>query len=69
MTLIVIMIWGFAALCGLSAVYGLIWAIRTGEMRSFGSGATSIFDGEEPVGRMTDRFPASGSQPPGGGDD
>jgi len=57
--LIYLMIWGFALLCGLTAVYGLTWAIQNGQMRRFGEGATSIFDEEEPIGEMTDRFPGS----------
>lgn len=68
MTLMVIVIWGFAALCGLSAIYGLIWAIRSGQMRNFGGGATSIFDDEEPVGKVTDRFPSSRDRPRTEGD-
>lgn len=58
--LIYVMIWGFALVCGLTAVYGLTWAIRSGQMRQFGLGASSIFDDEEPVGEMTDAFPGSG---------
>jgi len=78
--LIYLLIWGFAAVCGLTAVYGLTWAIRTGQLRHFGEGATSIFDDEEPVGEMTDGFPGAarpeqapsgprggGAQAPGGG--
>jgi nitrogen fixation-related uncharacterized protein len=61
MTLYYLLVWGFAAVCGVVAVYGLVWAIRTGQMRSFGRGATSIFDEEEPIGKMTDRFPEKGS--------
>jgi nitrogen fixation-related uncharacterized protein len=53
------MIWGFAAVCGVTAVYGLTWAVKNGQLRRFGEGATSIFDDEEPVGRMTDTFPGS----------
>ena len=59
MTLMYVVIWGFAGVCGLTAVYGLVWAVRTGQMRRFGEGATSIFDDDEPVGEMTDRFPGS----------
>jgi len=57
MSLMYAVIWGFAALCGLTAVYGLVWAVRSGQMRHFGAGATSIFDDDEPVGEMTDEFP------------
>ena len=57
MTLFYVLIWGFAAVCGVTAVYGLVWAIRSGQVRNFGRGARSIFDDEEPIGEMTDRFP------------
>jgi cbb3-type cytochrome oxidase maturation protein len=33
------------------------WAVRQGEFRHLDKTALSIFDDEEPVGRMTDRFP------------
>jgi nitrogen fixation-related uncharacterized protein len=67
--LIYVMIWGFALICGLTAVYGLTWAIQNGQMRRFGEGAMSIFDDEEPVGEMTDGFPGSdGRVRDGGGD-
>ena len=46
-----------AALTG-TAVYALYWSSRHGQLRDFERGAVSIFDEEEPVGRMTDRFPA-----------
>ena len=45
-----------AALTG-TAVYALYWSSRHGQLRDFERGAVSIFDEEEPVGRMTDRFP------------
>jgi len=47
-------------LFGASAVYGLVWALRTGQMDDFRSGAASIFDDEEPVGMPTDGFPDEG---------
>jgi nitrogen fixation-related uncharacterized protein len=47
-------------LFGLSAVYGLAWAIRTGQMDDFRAGAGSIFDEDEPAGRPTDAFPDAG---------
>ncbi len=40
-----------------SAVYALYWSSRHGQLRDFERGARSIFDDEEPVGRMTDHFP------------
>lgn len=42
---------------GGSAVWALLWAIRSGEFADLRSGATSIFDDEEPVGLVTDGFP------------
>ncbi len=41
-----------------SAVYALWWSSRNGQLRDFERGAVSIFDAEEPVGEMTDHFPA-----------
>jgi nitrogen fixation-related uncharacterized protein len=69
MTLMVFVIWGFAVACGLTAVAALVWAIRSGQMRGFGRGATSIFDDEEPVGRMTDGFPAGVDRSTDGGEE
>jgi nitrogen fixation-related uncharacterized protein len=57
--LIYIMIFGSVFVFGLTAVAGLVWAIRGGQLRDFGAGATSIFDEDEPVGVMTDAFPDS----------
>ena len=57
MAVFYVLVWGFAALCGLSAVYGLVWAVRNGQVRDFTRGAASIFDEEEPIGEMTDHFP------------
>ncbi len=60
MALIYIIIFGSVLLFGLTAVAGLVWAIRGGQLRDFGAGATSIFDEDEPVGVMTDAFPDPG---------
>lgn len=57
MPLALIAIVVIALLFGLSAVYGLVWAIRTGQFSNFGRGAMSIFDEDEPVGETTDVFP------------
>jgi len=46
-----------AALTG-TAVYALYWSSKNGQLRNFERGAVSIFDKEEPVGQMTDHFPA-----------
>lgn len=40
-----------------TAVFGLVWAIRRGHVQDFQRGATSIFDDEEPMGEVSDRFP------------
>ncbi len=57
MTLMYIFIFGSVIMFGLTAVAGLVWAVRTGQLQNFGAGATSIFDDDEPVGVMTDAFP------------
>jgi nitrogen fixation-related uncharacterized protein len=62
--LIYILVFGSVLVFGLTAVAGLVWAIRSGQLRDFGAGATSIFDEDEPVGVMTDAFPdRDGAQP------
>jgi cbb3-type cytochrome oxidase maturation protein len=40
-----------------TAVYALYWSSRHGQLRDFERGAKSIFDDQEPVGQVTDRFP------------
>lgn len=48
-----------ASVClfGGSAVLALVWAIKSGEFRDMQAGARSIFDEDESIGRITDRFP------------
>ena len=58
---------GLAFLFGAMAIWGLAWAIRTRQFSDFRRGAASIFDEEEPIGEMTDRFPAGGRPGDGGG--
>lgn len=41
-----------------SAVYALQWSSKRGQLRDFEKGALSIFDENEPVGKLTDAFPA-----------
>jgi nitrogen fixation-related uncharacterized protein len=55
-------VWGFVVLLGVSAVWGLAWAVRSGQMEDFTAGARSIFDEEEPVGTPTDAWVAGGRQ-------
>jgi len=66
MALIYLFIFGSVLVAGLTAVYGLVWAVRDGQMRRFAAGAMSIFDDEEPVGRMTDAFPGEAPEPDAG---
>lgn len=53
-----IVIWIFMSILGLSAVAALVWAIYTGQFRNLASGAESIFDEDEPIGKITDHFPS-----------
>jgi len=48
---------GSVVLFGGAAVFALDWGVRTGQFRNFDRAARSIFDPDEPVGRVTDRFP------------
>lgn len=40
-----------------AGAWALHWAAKHGQFNKMEEGARSIFDEEEPVGRMTDRFP------------
>jgi cbb3-type cytochrome oxidase maturation protein len=51
-----------AAISG-TAVYALYWSSKHGQLRDFDRGATSIFDEQEPVGKMTDHFPIRRRKP------
>lgn len=57
MTAFYLALWGLAAILGATAIGGLVWAIRRGEFDDLRAGAASIFDEEEPIGQVTDRFP------------
>lgn len=57
MTIVFMVIWTCMLVFGASAVWALVWAIRTKQFSNFNAGAASIFDPEEPVGRATDSFP------------
>jgi cbb3-type cytochrome oxidase maturation protein len=46
-----------------TAVYALYWSSKHGQLRDFERGASSIFDEQEPVGKMTDHFPAKRRKP------
>jgi nitrogen fixation-related uncharacterized protein len=49
----VLMIVGAMILFGASAVSGLVWAIRHRQFQNYSAGARSIFDEEEPPGKVT----------------
>ena len=57
MTLAFVIIFGTVAALGLTVLWAFTWAIRTGQLENFQRGATSIFDSDEPLGRVTDQFP------------
>lgn len=46
-------------LFGGAAVLALGWAFRDGQFENFDRGAKSIFDADEPIGKVTDTFPDS----------
>lgn len=54
-----IYIWILAIVLGLSAVGALVWALFSGQLQDLQRTATAIFDEDEPVGLVTDRFPAA----------
>lgn len=57
MKFVYLLIWGSMLVFGSTAVWALVWAIRSGQLSEFRKGALSIFDEEEPVGEATDSFP------------
>jgi cbb3-type cytochrome oxidase maturation protein len=42
-----------------TAILAFLWAAGSGQFRNQQAAARSIFDADEPVGRMTDRFPGA----------
>lgn len=48
----------FASLFFLAAAAALYWAHRHGQLDNLEKGARSIFDEDEPIGEVTDEFPA-----------
>ncbi len=57
MSVAVVIIFGTVILMSLTAIIAFVWAAQTRQFENFERGATSIFDDEEPVGEVTDRFP------------
>ena len=52
-----IVVFGILGLFSGTVIWALWWAVRGGQMSHFQRGATSIFDDDEPVGKVTDAFP------------
>lgn len=48
----------FASLFFLAAAAALYWAHRHGQLDNLEKGSRSIFDEDEPIGEVTDEFPA-----------
>ena len=48
---------GSIVVFGGAAVLALAWAVRDGQFENFERSARSIFDPDEPIGQITDRFP------------
>jgi cbb3-type cytochrome oxidase maturation protein len=56
MAYVLIVASSFVFLTG-SALWALRWALRSGQFKDSERTALSIFDDEEPVGEVQDRFP------------
>lgn len=56
---VILAIWIFMVILGLTSVAALVWAIHAGQFQSLEDGAESIFDADEPIGMVTDSFPVS----------
>ena len=57
MTVYYVLVFSILGLITLSVVLAWLWAVKTNQFSDFKKGATSIFDDDEPVGRVTDVFP------------
>lgn len=54
MSAVYLAVWALMLVFAASAMYGLVWALQQGQLRTFRAGARSIYDEEEPVGMPTD---------------
>lgn len=52
-----IVVFGMLGLFSATVIWAMWWALRGGQFSDFQRGATSIFDADEPVGKVTDAFP------------
>ena len=57
MTVYYVLVFGVIACFFGSGIYALHWAVRHGQFSDFQEGAASIFDDDEPIGRLNDCFP------------
>ncbi|GMU23190.1 MAG: hypothetical protein AMXMBFR13_32730 [Phycisphaerae bacterium] len=57
LTVYYVLVFGAILLFGGSVIWALWWALRGGQFSDFARGATSIFDADEPIGKVTDSFP------------
>ncbi|TWU45838.1 hypothetical protein Q31b_10140 [Novipirellula aureliae] len=54
---VIFAIWIFMGVLGTSSLVALVWAIQTGKFSNIKGDAMSIFDADEPIGKVTDSFP------------
>jgi len=59
MLFVMMFIWSFALVAGITMVWLLAWAVNKGEFQNLREGARMIFDEGEPVGVVTDQFPGA----------
>jgi cbb3-type cytochrome oxidase maturation protein len=56
-SIIYVVLFASIVIFGAAAVLALAWAVRDGQFENFDRSAKSIFDPDEPIGQLTDRFP------------
>jgi cbb3-type cytochrome oxidase maturation protein len=57
LSLYYLVVFGSIALFGVAGVLAFRWAFRSGQFENFQRSSRAIFDPDEPVGEVTDRFP------------
>jgi nitrogen fixation-related uncharacterized protein len=62
-------VFGSIVLFGAAAVLALRWSFRSGQFENFQRGSRAIFDPDEPIGEVTDRFPGQKPRDPEPSDD
>jgi cbb3-type cytochrome oxidase maturation protein len=56
-------LFGSVVFFGGAAVLALAWAVRDGQFENFERSSKTIFDPDEPIGKVTDRFPENQCEP------